>query len=100
MEKMHEYSEYVIEVLENSGVLDNGKAWSNYTIVTCIHRDGIPWKIETYKGSPSHIDKVFNLSSVSDIRMNTVGHKVLSYSFDKYSKLNSFVYSDDCNSFT
>lgn len=94
MENKHEYSEYVLEVLENNGTLDNGKAWSNYTIVTCIHRDGKPWKTEFYKGSPAHVDKVFNLKTVAEVRASIAGLKVLSYSFDKFGKLNSFICAD------
>lgn len=90
----HVYEEYVIEVLENSGTLDNGKKWENYTIVSCLHRDGKPYKTEFYKGSPARIDKVFNLSTVDEVRKSIKGQKIISYSFDKYGKINSFICAD------
>lgn len=87
------YEEHVLEVLENSGTLDNGKPWSNYTIVTCLHRDGKPYKIEYYKGSPNKLATVFNISTIEDLRKLIIGRKVISYSFDKFGKVNSFICS-------
>lgn len=87
---MNNITEHVVAVLHKKGTYE-GREYDNFIIVTTVERDGDAFKTEAYKGSVSKIPTIFNVADIDTLRSILIGEHVLSYSFDKYGKLNSFL---------
>lgn len=88
--------EKVIAVLHSTGEF-KGFEYDNIKIVTVTNDEsGDDVKIETHKIPVKKIPQIFGcgLSTYSDCKNSLVGREVISYSYDKYQNINSFILRD------